>query len=59
MREQGLPTLPANLANERHINPFLRSREPTVRRAAQLRQPTARDDAAVFGALREWKNNFR
>lgn len=59
LREQGLPTLPANLANERHINPFLRSREPTVRRAAQLRQPTARDDAAVFGALREWKNNFR
>jgi len=26
LREQGLPTLPANLGQERLINPFLRSR---------------------------------
>ncbi len=58
LRELGQPTLPALLATERQINPFLRSREPAVRRAVQAWRATAPDDAAVFGALREWKNTF-
>lgn len=61
LRAQGLATLPARLAQERRINPFLRSRHPDVRRALQthagLNQTV--DDVAVFAALREWKNNFK
>ncbi len=60
MREQGLPTLPSCIAIEKKINPFLRSREPTVAQAALLLQnPQASGDVALFAALREWKNNFR
>ncbi len=58
LRERGQPTLPALLATERQINPFLRSREPSVRRAVQNWRATAPDDAAIFGALRDWKNTF-
>lgn len=60
LRARGLPTLPATLATEREINPFLRSREPGVMRAVRARAPgVATDEAAVFAALREWKNQFQ
>lgn len=60
LRARGLPTLPATLATEREINPFLRSREPGVQRAVRAHAPgTATDEAAVFAALREWKNQFQ
>ena len=59
LRAQGLPTLPARLASERDINPFLRSRLPAVMAAVQARAPQAKDAVAVFAALREWKNGFR
>jgi hydroxyacylglutathione hydrolase len=59
LRARGLPTLPARLATERHINPFLRSRLPTVVAAVQARAPQANEPVAVFAALREWKNGFR
>jgi len=58
LRAQGLPTLPSTLATERAINPFLRSREPTVVRAVQAHAGAAGGDIAVFAALREWKNQF-
>lgn len=56
-RARGLPTLPSTIAEERATNPFLRAREPRVRAVAEARSghPLA-DDAAVFAALREWKN---
>ncbi|HQU49970.1 MAG TPA: hydroxyacylglutathione hydrolase [Casimicrobiaceae bacterium] len=56
-RARGLPTLPSTIAEERATNPFLRAREPRVRAIAEARSghPLA-DDAAVFAALREWKN---
>lgn len=56
-RACGLPTLPSTIAEERATNPFLRAREPRVRAVAEARSghPLA-DDAAVFAALREWKN---
>jgi len=53
------PTLPSTIATEREINPFLRSRTDTVRRAVQAHDPEARDEVAVFAALREWKNQFQ
>ena len=60
LREQGLPTLPANLGQERLINPFLRSRSSAVRAAAaQHTGLTAQDDVMVFAQLREWKNRFQ
>ena len=59
LRAQGLPTLPAQLATERCINPFLRSHLPSVSAAVQAQAPQARDPVAVFAALREWKNRFR
>ena len=63
LREQGAPTLPAQLGKELQINPFLRARHPDVRLAvaqhAGLSATEQTDDVAVFAALREWKNNFR
>jgi len=61
LRAQGLATLPARLAQERLINPFLRSRHPDVRAAVQRHSgiTDGADEVAVFAALREWKNNFR
>ncbi len=59
LREQGQPTLPSSIALEKSINPFLRSREPSVIKAAQSHNSAAQGEVAHFAALREWKNNFR
>lgn len=60
-RAAGQPTLPAELARERQINPFLRSREASVQSAVRRHTALsgAADEAAVFAALRQWKNEFR
>ncbi len=59
IRARNEPTLPARLARERAINPFLRVRVPAVIAAARRHQPEAQGDVAVFAALRQWKNDFR
>ena len=59
LRERGQPTLPSRIATERAINPFLRTREAAVMASARQRDPSANDEAAIFGAVREWKNQFR
>ena len=63
LRAQGTPTLPARLGTELQINPFLRARHPDVRHAvaqhADLSAEELADDAAVFAALRQWKNEFK
>lgn len=60
LRQRGQPTLPAVLGEERRINPFLRTREPEVGRAAQaFNGADPRDAVAVFAAIRQWKNDFR
>ncbi len=61
LRAQGQPTLPSQLAIERRINPFLRSREATVLRAVRAHAELSADaaEAEVFAALRQWKNDFR
>ena len=58
-RRQGEPTLPVALSTERAINPFLRTRQAGVRQRVQQHQPEAMDDAAIFAALRQWKNEFQ
>ncbi|TXL63827.1 hydroxyacylglutathione hydrolase [Zeimonas arvi] len=60
MREHGLRTVPTSIGIERATNPFLRSGEPSLRRAAAVRlgrEPASRLEA--FAALREWKNVYR
>jgi hydroxyacylglutathione hydrolase len=56
-RAQGQPSLPSTLARERQINPFLRSREPAVRAAAERASGMPCDSPEkVFAALRAWKD---
>lgn len=59
LRERQMPTLPSTLSVERQINPFLRTRERTVKQAVQDWQTSADDEIAVFAALRQWKNEFK
>ena len=59
LRLQGLPTLPSTIARERAINPFMRCDDAAVIRSAKARGAADHGGAAVLGALREWKNNFR
>ncbi len=60
LRARGEATIPTTIGLETRVNPFLRTRLPDVRQAAiaHAGQPLA-DDAAVFAAVREWKNGFR
>jgi hydroxyacylglutathione hydrolase len=57
-RAKGLPTVPSTLAVEKATNPFLRCKEPEIVDAARARGAAESDPAAVFAALREWKNSF-
>ncbi len=59
LRANHQSTLPSSIAQELQINPFLRSREPTVMQAAQAFDAHATDEVGVFAALRQWKNEFR
>lgn len=58
LRDNGHPTLPSTLALERQINPFLRSREPALIRAAQSFDANTHDEVSTFATLRQWKNQF-
>ncbi|MFT4192494.1 MAG: hydroxyacylglutathione hydrolase [Comamonas sp.] len=58
-RARQAPTLPSTLALERRINPFLRSRLPSVRQSVQARDASARDEVSAFAALRQWKNDYK
>lgn len=59
-RAAGAITLPTRLGKERRINPFLRTRTPTVQAAAQAREPGCGSEAAeIFGVIRRWKDDFR
>jgi glyoxylase-like metal-dependent hydrolase (beta-lactamase superfamily II) len=60
LRAQNPPTLPATIAQDKRINPFLRTRLPGAARAARAHDGTAhQDDVAVFAALRQCKNEFK
>ncbi|WP_189465834.1 hydroxyacylglutathione hydrolase [Litchfieldella qijiaojingensis] len=57
VREQGKPTLPSNLAREHQINPFLRSDQHGVQKAAAT-QGDANTALSTFTTLRAWKDRF-
>lgn len=59
LRAIGQPTLPAELARELEINPFLRWHEPAVQTAARAHGAASDDPVDVFAAIRQWKNEFR
>jgi len=60
MRDQGRPTVPTTLADERACNPFLRIDAPAVRAAVAVRRPLAEGDRVeAFTELRRWKDGFR
>jgi hydroxyacylglutathione hydrolase len=60
LRARNEPTIPTTLGLESRINPFLRTRLPSVREAAAAHAGQApADDAAAFAVVREWKNGFR
>ncbi|MFM2068036.1 MAG: hydroxyacylglutathione hydrolase [Pseudomonadota bacterium] len=59
LRAAGMPTLPARLARERQVNPFLRCAHPEAQAAGLARGAASSDPVAVFAALRQWKNEFR
>jgi hydroxyacylglutathione hydrolase len=59
LRAQGSPTLPSNIALERKINPFLRSRLPTLMTAAAAHDATMAQRDGTFATLRQWKNDYR
>jgi hydroxyacylglutathione hydrolase len=59
-RSQGKSTIPSVMALEQAINPFLRSRLPSVsERVWEHAGISHASDAETFRLLREWKNNFR
>ncbi len=60
LRANGIPSVPTTLALERRINPFLRTREPIARQAAETWAGSPlNDEVKVFAALRKWKDGFR
>lgn len=60
LRAQNLPTLPAELGNELQINPFLRTRKPSVINAVKKMAPLGTDkEAEIFAQLRIWKNEYK
>jgi hydroxyacylglutathione hydrolase len=59
-RAKNLPTLPSTIALEQQINPFLRTRQPAVMQAARAFNGAGpEDEAGVFAAIRQWKNEFK
>jgi hydroxyacylglutathione hydrolase len=60
LRSQNLPTLPAELGNELQINPFLRTRKPSVINAVKKIAPLGtNNEAEIFAQLRIWKNEYK
>lgn len=60
LRAENRASVPTTLALERRINPFLRTREASVRAAATAWSgQDLPDETAVFAALRKWKDGFR
>ena len=59
LRAEGRPTLPSTIAQERAINPFLRTSVPTVIASAQKYDAASVERVGVLATLREWKNHYR
>lgn len=60
LRADGVPTLPSTIEAELDTNPFIRTAEAAVSKAASDYAGISLDDpVSVFASLREWKNNFK
>jgi hydroxyacylglutathione hydrolase len=57
-RATGRITIPSVLGEELAVNPFLRSRQPTVVAAARQRNPQAGPGASTLAEIRAWKDSF-
>lgn len=58
-RKQAQPTLPSSIGAERLHNPYMRTRESSVKSAAEQYAGRAlHSEVEVLAALREWKNGF-
>jgi len=58
LREQGKPTVPSTLADERATNPFMRCDSPEIRAAVAKQVAKDAPPAAVLGAIRAMKDAF-
>ena len=58
LRERGECSLPGLLEEELAVNPFLRSREASVVRAARVRDPSAAPGAHTLAVIRHWKDHW-
>lgn len=58
-RSQNLPTLPSSIGQELKINPFMRSNDKNIQKAAEnfVGKPLNSDNE-VFTAIRSWKDQF-
>lgn len=60
LRARGQPTLPSTIQAELDTNPFLRTSQASVAKAASAYAGTLLDsNVKIFAGLREWKNNFK
>lgn len=58
VRANDQPTLPSTLALELETNPFLRTHEGAVQRAARQHNLQSANDVEIFAAIRRWKDQF-
>jgi hydroxyacylglutathione hydrolase len=58
LRAAGKITLPTSLADELATNPFLRSRENSVVKAARRLDPAATPGSSAMAAIRAWKDRY-
>lgn len=57
-RATGRITVPSTLEEELAVNPFLRSRQPSVVAAARKFEPETEPGAPVLAVIRAWKDSF-
>jgi hydroxyacylglutathione hydrolase len=57
-RRAGRPTLPSSIGQEKRVNPFLRSAQPSVRAALSPPMAADADPVSAFAALRASKDRF-
>jgi hydroxyacylglutathione hydrolase len=57
LREDGKPTVPSTLGEERRHNPFLRAGSPEIRKSLGIAADA--DDVTAFAAIRKAKDGFR
>ena len=54
-RNNGEPTIPSTVGNEKQVNPFMRCSDKRIREHLKMENAT---DAEVFGKIRGLKDNF-